>query len=219
MAARLAARLGLTHLDTGAMYRAAALLAAERCSDPDDGPAIAAAIREVGFRFDWDAPAPRLLVGGEDPGERIRDLDVGRIVSRVAACPEVRAVLTQWQRQIARERPRLVTEGRDQGSTVFPDADVRFYLDADTDIRADRRMRQLADAGRVADRADVREDIRRRDRLDRERSDGPLVLPEGAVVVDTGSRSLEEVLAVMLAAVREAIGVDAPGGCSDGDPQ
>ena len=96
---------------------------------------------------------------------------------------------------------------------------MRFYLDADTDIRADRRMRQLADAGRVADRADVREDIRRRDRLDRERSDGPLVLPEGAVVVDTGSRSLEEVLAVMLAAVREAIGVDAPGGCSDGDPQ
>ena len=219
VAARLAARLGLTHLDTGAMYRAAALLAAERGIDPDDGPAIAAAIREVGFRFDWDAPAPRLLVGGEDPVERIRDLDVGRIVSRVAACPEVRAVLTQWQRQIARERPRLVTEGRDQGSTVFPDADVRFYLDADTDIRADRRMRQLADAGRVADRADVREDIRRRDRLDRERSDGPLVLPEGAVVVDTGSRSLEEVLAVMLAAVREAIGVDAPGGCSDGDPQ
>jgi cytidylate kinase len=208
VAARLAAHLGLTHLDTGAMYRAAALLAAERGIDPDDGPAIAAAIREVGIRFDWDAPAPRLLVGGRDPGERIRDLDVGRIVSRVAACPEVRAVLTQWQRQIAHERPRLVTEGRDQGSTVFPDADVRFYLDADTDIRADRRMRQLTDAGRVADRADVREDIRRRDRLDRERSDGPLVLPEGAVVVDTGNRSLEDVLAVMLATVRAVVDAD-----------
>ncbi len=208
VASRLADRLGLIHLDTGAMYRAAALVAAERGIDPDDGPAIAAAIEDLGLHFDWEARPPRLLVGGRDLGERIRDLDVGRIVSRVAACPEVRDVLTRWQREIARERPRLVTEGRDQGSTVFPDADVRFYLDADTDIRADRRMRQLTDAGRAADREDVREDIRRRDRLDRERSDGPLVLPEGAVVVDTGNRSLEDVLAVMLATVRAVVDAD-----------
>lgn len=220
VASRLAERLGLIHLDTGAMYRAAALVAAERGIDPDDGPAIAAAMGELGIRFDWEARPPRLLVGGRDLGERIRDLDVGRIVSRVAACPEVRELLTRWQREIARERPRLVTEGRDQGSTVFPDADVRFYLDADTDIRAERRMRQLTDAGRAADREDVREDIRRRDRLDRERSDGPLVRPEGAVVVDTGDHSLEEVLEVMLAAVHAAVGTGAGGGhAGDGGPR
>ena len=223
VAARLAERLGLIHLDTGARYRAAAPVAAERGIDPDDGPAIAAAIADLGIRFDWDARPPRLLVGGHDPGERIRDLDVGRIVSRVAACPEVRDVLTRWQREIASERPRLVTEGRDQGSTVFPDADVRFYLDADTDIRADRRMRQLTDAGRAADREDVREDIRRRDRLDRERSDGPLVRPEGAVVGDTGDRGLEEVPEVMLAAGHAAVGTgrgrDAAGDAGDGGPR
>lgn len=206
----LAERLGLDHLDTGAMYRAAALLAAEHDLDPEDGTAIAAVVREAGMQFDWTTDPPRLLVGGRDVGDRIRDLDVGRLVSRVAAHAVVREVLSHWQRMIASEHPRLVTEGRDQGSTVFPDADVRFYLDADTEVRADRRVRQLTEAGRTVDAEAVREDIRRRDELDRGRVDAPLVRPAGAVLVDSSNQTLEEVVALMAAAVEAAV--------SGGDP-
>jgi cytidylate kinase len=217
VARRLAARLGLDHLDTGAMYRAAALLALERELDPDDGPAIAAALRETGIDFDWAHDPPRLQLGGRDVGDRIRDLDVSTVVSRVAAQPPVRAVLTEWQRTIGRAHPRLVTEGRDQGSTVFPDAAVRFYLDADTEVRADRRARQMAESGRAVDLQAVRDDIRRRDELDRERSDSPLVRPEGAVVVDTGDRTVDEVVDEMAAAVEAAV-PELRAGRSAGEP-
>jgi len=194
VARRLAARLGLDHLDTGAMYRAAALLARERGIDPDDGPAIAAALREEGMDFDWSHDPPRVRLGDRDVSDRIRDLDVSRTVSRVAAQRVVRDVLTEWQRAIGREHPRLVTEGRDQGSAVFPDAVVRFYLDADTDVRAGRRARQMAESGRSVDLEAIRDDIRRRDELDQRRTDAPLVRPEGAVEVDTSDRGIDEVV-------------------------
>jgi CMP/dCMP kinase len=221
----LAKRLGLQFLDTGAMYRAAALIAIENtidppavsrrspagAGDPDAGGLLAEAIERAGMHFDWSADPPRLMLGNEnarrDVSRRIRDMDVSEIVSLVAAQPAVRRVLVEQQRRIAAEHPRLVTEGRDQGSVVFPDAAVRFYLHADVDVRAGRRMAQLAAHGKRVDAERVLRDIRRRDEIDAGRTDAPLIRPEGAVDIDTGGRSAEQVVDDMEAVVRRTLGL------------
>jgi cytidylate kinase len=207
VAHRLARRLGLDYLDTGAMYRAAALLALEQGIDPADGVALAEALRRVGVRFDFTSEPPRLLVDRRDVSARIRDMDVSAVVSIVAAQKPVRAVLVEQQRRIADEHPRLVTEGRDQGSVVFPDAPLRFYLDADPAERARRRIAQLAEQGRAVDEDAVVRDIRERDELDRTRADAPLIRPEGAIVVDTTDLSLEDVVRTLEDHARRCLGL------------
>lgn len=205
VAHRLSERLGLEFLDTGAMYRAAAVVSIERGIDPADGAALAAAVRNSNLRFDWTTDPPRITLDGRDVSERIRELDVGGVVSVVAAQTQVRSVLVERQRKIAAEHPRLVTEGRDQGSVVFPDAALRFYLHADAAIRATRRAEQLARAGKRVDQDQVYNEIMERDRRDAGRSDGPLIRPEGAIDVDTGSRTIEQVVDVMEAIARESL--------------
>jgi len=194
VAHHLAACLGLDFLDTGAMYRAAALVAIEQGIDPRDGAALAEAVRAHDLHFDWSTDPPNMMLGARDVSGRIREQDVGRTVSIVAGQPQLRAVLVKQQRKIAQDHPRLVSEGRDQGSVVFPDAGLRFFLDADVEVRADRRMAQLIEAGQHPQRDTVLSDIRERDRLDSMRSVGPLVRPAGAVVVDTGNRTRQQVV-------------------------
>ena len=143
----LAQRLGTACLDSGSMYRAVALLSLQRGVDPDDGPGLAGMTESVGIRFDWDQSPPRLLLGGEDVGDPIRDMDVSAIVSIVAKQPEVRQVLVRQQQQIARDHPCLVSEGRDQGSVVFPDATVHFFLEADDAERTRRATRRVRQEG------------------------------------------------------------------------
>lgn len=205
VAHRLASRLGLDFLDTGAMYRAAALIALETGIDPDQGEALAAAISDMGVRFDWQSDPPRLMLDDRDVSARIRDLDVSGIVSIVAAQSPVRNVLVERQRDIAEAHPRLVTEGRDQGSVVFPDAAVRFFLDASIEVRAQRRIKQLASAGQSIDEHEIRSDIEARDRLDTSRDDAPLIKPEGAIVIDSSNKSLPEVVEEMERIVRDRL--------------
>ena len=206
VAHHLASRLGLEFLDTGAMYRAAALIAIEKNLDPKDGPALAAALRDAQLHFEWSADPPRIMLDERDVTARIRQLDVSGVVSLVAARPEVRRVMVDQQRDIARRHPRLVTEGRDQGSVVFPDAPVRFFLHADVSVRARRRVAQLVEAGQAdVDEQRVIRDIQQRDELDATRTDGPLIRPEGAVDIDTGVRSVEEVVTVMEDIAREQL--------------
>jgi cytidylate kinase len=201
----LATRLGLEFLDTGAMYRAAALVAIEEGIKPDDGPTLAAAVERAELRFDWTTQPPHLRLRDRDVSRRIRDLDVSRIVSIVAGQPEIRGILVARQRWIADRHPRLVSEGRDQGSVVFPDASARFYLHADAAVRAGRRVKQLRAAGKDADEGAIRADIERRDRLDRSRDVGPLVKPEGAIEVDTSTRTLLQVVDELESIVRRTI--------------
>ena len=194
VAHQLAKHLGLEFLDTGAMYRAAALVALDDKIDPTDGLTLASAVERIELHFEWSADPPRLLLGDRDVSRRIRELDVSEVVSIVAGQRELRRLLVARQRRIAQAHPRLVSEGRDQGSVVFPEADLRFYLDADIAIRAQRRARQLVDAGMQVSQDRIERDIRQRDRMDESRADGPLVRPEGAIVVDTGDRSVEQVV-------------------------
>lgn len=204
----LAKRLGLEFLDTGAMYRAAALIAIEQSITPTDGAALARAVANADLHFDWSADPPRVMLDSRDVTNRIRDLDVSSVVSDAAARREVRDVMVSQQRSIAQRHPRLVSEGRDQGSIVFPEACVRFFLHADVKVRADRRLAQLAEAGKFVDEKRIIDDIERRDHIDSTRADGPLIRPDGAIDIDTSHRSIEQVVDTMETIVREQFGGD-----------
>ncbi|MFG0256757.1 MAG: (d)CMP kinase [Phycisphaerales bacterium JB043] len=190
----LANRLGLEFLDTGAMYRAVASIALDRSLPLDDGPAIAGAALEADLHFDWTQDPPAMMAFWKPIDDRLRDIDVNEAVSPVAALPEVRDVLVRRQRIIGQQHPRLVTEGRDQGSIVFPDAQIKFFLDASPEVRARRRVEQLAGLGLALVFDDVLEEIEARDKRDATRKVGPLICPEDAARVDTSSMSFDEVV-------------------------
>jgi len=202
----LAKRLGLEFLDTGAMYRAAALEALDRGIDPADGARVAELVRSIDLAFDWRSDPPELFVNTRPVGDRIRTPQVTRAVSLVASNPSVRREMVRAQRLIAARHPRLVTEGRDQGSVVFADADVRIYLDARPEVRARRRVEQLTAKGIVTNEAEVLAQILERDRSDSTRADGPLVCPSGAVVLDTSDIDVPEVIDRLFEIVRARAG-------------
>jgi cytidylate kinase len=205
LARRLAQRLGVAFLDTGAMYRALAAMAVMRAIDPrEEDYAVIELARNRAVRFDWAHNPPHVLVGETDVTERLRDQDVTETASHVASLGPVREVLVEAQRRIGEEHPRLVSEGRDQGSVVFPHADVKFYLEARAEVRAQRRAEELRGARRRVDYEQIRQAILARDRQDAERADGPLICPEDADRIDTSELSLDAVLDKLETHVREA---------------
>lgn len=181
----VARRLGLDVLDTGAMYRAATAIVIDHDIDLDDSDAIVEKVADADLHFDWNRDPPAILAWLTPLNERIRSEDVSAIVSRISAIGPLRAHMVRKQRLIAQQHPRLVSEGRDQGSVVFPNATIKFYLDADPNVRAQRRVDQLADAGVVVSADEMLRRILERDHLDSTRSDGPLVCPDDATVIDT----------------------------------
>lgn len=193
----LAKRLGLEFLDTGAMYRALTLMVVQAGVAPEDRVEVERVVRDADLRFDFEADPPLLLLNGRVVGEAIRSPEVTARVSIVAGHPAVREAMVQSQRTIATIHPRLVTEGRDQGSYVFPDADVKFYLDASVEIRATRRAEQLRRKGERVDVDEIRAAIEARDRNDRSRPIGALVQPDDAILIDTGPLDVAEVVAAL----------------------
>ncbi|MEO0965147.1 MAG: (d)CMP kinase [Planctomycetota bacterium] len=202
----LAARLGLDFLDTGAMYRGLTARCLDRGVDPVEEPFYVVELaRNQLPSFDFDEDPPRLRMGDTDVTDRLRDPDVNHAVSDVAAISAVRTVMVDAQRKIGDARPRLVTEGRDQGSVVFPDADIKFFLEASVAVRARRRHRQLTDEGRKITLNWVRENIVARDEKDSHRKDGPLICPPDAQTIDTSELTIPEVLDLLERRVREAV--------------
>ncbi len=176
----LAKRLDAKYLDTGAMYRAFAVRCMDARVNAKTHPSEAVELAQrTQLAFHWDTVPPRLLIDGHDPGQRIRDPDVTAIVSDVASVPGVRQVMVAHQREIGRRHPRLVAEGRDQGSVVFPDAQAKFYLDASPQVRAKRRAQQYSDSGQRPQEHQVLDAILDRDQRDRQRQHSPLPLPPG----------------------------------------
>ena len=204
----LARHLGLDSLDTGAMYRSVALLAIEGGVSPEHHEAVVALARQHRIDFDWTCTPPRILLDDRDVDVRLRQTDVSEIVSRIAGIPELRSTMVDAQRAIAARHPRLVTEGRDQGSVVFPDAEVRFYLDADSGVRATRRALEMRARGENCDVDEIRRAIEARDESDRGRKDAPLTIPTGAIRIDTGELSVNEVVSILIDHVHEQCGTD-----------
>ena len=191
-ARRLAERLDLTFLDTGAMYRAVTLVALRRGVAPSDAPGCEAVAREAALGFDEDG---RILIGGE-PGEPdIRGPEVTRNVSEVAAHPGVRRALVALQREVARAASDagggVVAEGRDTTSVVFPDADLKVFLVASPRVRARRRA---AEEGAPERAAEYEADLERRDRFDSSREDSPLTEVEGALRLVTDELTPDQVV-------------------------
>ncbi len=201
----LAGILGLTFLDTGAMYRAVTLACLERGVDPHDQAACAAVAREL--RLDFDEHGV-IQINGRTGEPAIRGPEVTAAVSHVSAHPAVRRLIVPRQRDEARFRNGIVAEGRDVGSVVFPDADVKLYLDASPEVRARRRADEI---GPSADYPRILELMRERDRLDRTRADSPLLCPPDAHVIDTDRLDPAGVVDAMLQRVRARIDARASG--------
>lgn len=204
VARRLAQRLGLDFLDTGAMYRAAAAIMIDREYGEDEIGELVSTVIGADLHFDWSQDPPTILAWDTPIDHRIRSDDVTKRVSFVATIPELRTHMVRKQRIIFAQHPRLVTEGRDQGSVAFPDAPVKFYLDADPRVRAERRIDQLGLGGDVSVE-EMCDRILERDRIDSTRSDGPLVCPDDAIVIDTSSMSIDDVIDEMERVVRDRL--------------
>ncbi len=202
-ARRLAAALGVPYLDTGAMYRTLGLRLGAAAADMSDEELRR---RCAEYRFSLEpCPTDRdslcLFCNGQPVGDEIRTEKAGRLASLVARLPVLREALQNVQRSLGR-RWSLVAEGRDMGTRVFPEARYKFFLDARPEVRAERRCRELADRGETADKDTVLAAIAARDEQDRNRVVDPLRPASDAVIVDTSDLSPEEVLNVLLEAVR-----------------
>ena len=194
VAKAVAARLALDYLDTGAMYRSVAFAALRRGVDPADAERVARLARDLCI-----VVGDRVSVDGEDATAEIRGPDVTKAVSAVAANPGVRAELVRRQREWAHGRAGAVIEGRDIGSVVFPDAELKVYLTASDEERARRRAAEAS----AADVHEVASDMARRDHVDATRAVSPMMAADDAVVIDTTGRTVDDIVAEILGRVPE----------------
>jgi len=197
----VASRLGFLYVDTGALYRALAYKVLEHGIRIDQPEALAACLRDTRLDLSGSPDHAHVMLDGEDVSDRIRTPAVSEMSSRLAALPEVRRHLVKQQRAL-RERGPLVGEGRDLGTVVFPEAEVKIYLDADLDTRAERRRRELLARGIPMALEEVRLELERRDGRDRGRADSPLKSAPGAVVIDTSGMEIERQIEAVLEVTR-----------------
>ncbi len=202
VARAVAQALGYRYLDTGAMYRALALRATEEGVDHGDEAGLARLASGLRFDFPWQDGQAHVIVDGRDVSRAIRTQAVGEGASAVAVHPAVRRTLVRLQQGLA-EEGAVVMDGRDIGTVVLPDAQLKIYLDATIEERARRRWAELRDRGRDVARQDVLEELRRRDHQDSNRATGPLAVADDAVVVDTTDVPPDVVLRQILDLARQ----------------
>ncbi len=201
VARKLAARLGIAYLDTGAMYRAMAYTVTQRGLDLDDADALLNAVRTTELELDCGPTHTRVRINGHDVSEAIRTMSVSAVTPYIARSQEIRELLVTRQREIGRGLGSFVSEGRDQGSVVFPDADLKFILEASMERRVERRYQELVADGENVQIKAVAENLATRDRLDARQWE-PLLAPGRALVIDTTSLTIAEVIDRMLRAVK-----------------
>lgn len=205
LAKRLATELGYLYVDTGAIYRTLGLYALRRGVDPGDAPAVEGLLADFNFHMDYGADGlQHMYLGTEDVTEEIRRPEVSPAASKVSAIPTVRAFLLETQRRLALDHD-VIMDGRDIGTVVLPQADVKIFLTASAQERARRRYDELLARGNEADFDTVLRDIIERDERDTQRAAAPLKQAEDAVRVDTSGYSFEESLALLLKTIRERL--------------
>ena len=197
VAGRLAARLGWRLLDTGAMYRAATLAALRKGLDLTDESALAALVETISV----DLPPGRVILDDEDVSESVRSVEVTRACRFVADSPAVRRRLVSWQRAFAESVGDVVTEGRDQGTIVFPDAFRKVYLIATDEERARRRHEEFIKRGASISLEEVLNDLRSRDASDAARAIAPMRPADDATIIDSTGLNLDDVVARIEAAI------------------
>ncbi len=200
VAARVAAELGFQYLDSGALYRAAAVASLQRGIAPDDEPALVELVSGLALRFEGE----RIFMNGIDVSDAIRTEEAGVRSSQVASVPGVRAALLALQRSL-RIAPGLVADGRDMGTVVFPDALFKVFLTASAAVRAARRHKQLIEKGLSANLEGLLRDLEARDERDRTRAVAPLAAAPGAQVIDSDHLGVAEVVDQVLEGYRHAV--------------
>jgi len=197
----LARELGLLYIDTGSMYRAVALAVIESSANERDDLSVTSLAEQIKIDLAGDPDSLRVSLNGRDVTGRIRDDDVTRVSSIVSTIPAVRRAMVRQQRELG--RAGAVMNGRDIGTVVFPDADIKFFLDAGVAERAERRLAEERVNNPGAQYEQTLADITDRDRRDTMREDSPLAAADDAIVIDSTGLSIKEVLQSMLAKVRE----------------
>lgn len=208
VAKAVASRLGIAYIDTGAMYRAVTLFALRNGlfnnGGEPDAEAIAARLDEVKITFNFDQERGRntTFLNGENVEDEIRGMEVSGRVSPVSAIPAVRAKLTDWQREMGRNQS-VIMDGRDIGTTVFPQADLKIFMTARPEVRAKRRYDELRAKGEQADLAEILRNVEERDRQDSTRAVSPLRKADDAIVLDNSDMTREEQFDFVIAKVQE----------------
>ena len=197
VARKIAARLQIAYLDTGSMYRAVALKCMRESVDLSDPGRVIATAREARIAVDCGPTHTRVILDEQDVSEAIRSMTTNQATPYVSSIPEVRRILVEQQRRIGEEIGDLVSEGRDQGSVVFPYADAKFFLDASLEKRAERRFHEMCADGVETTYEEVFDNLRVRDGNDRCQW-APLLKPGNAVAIDTTSLPIEEVVDELL---------------------
>lgn len=207
LARAAAAALGFLYVDTGAIYRTVALYVREQNADPGDEPAVSAVLPMFHIELQYsEAGNQRMFLNGRDVSEEIRHPEISRYASAVSALPAVRAYLMETQRELARKNS-VVMDGRDIGTVVLPDAEVKIFLTASARVRAERRFRELEERGTPQPFAEVLRDIEERDFRDTHRQAAPLRQAEDAALLDTSMLNFQQSLETLLDIIRERIGV------------
>lgn len=206
LARAAAAGLGFLYVDTGAIYRTVGLYARESGIDPGAEAALSAALPGLRVELQYDESGQqRMLLNGRDVSEAIRSPEISRCASVVSALPAVRAYLLETQRELARKND-VVMDGRDIGTVVLPDAEVKVFLTASAEVRAKRRCRELEERGTPQPFEEVLQDIEARDWKDTHRAAAPLRQAQDAVLLDTSAMDFSESLQALLRIIRERTG-------------
>jgi cytidylate kinase len=193
VASRVAETLGFAFLDSGALYRLTALSALEAGMALSDEPSLAAMAKGLDVRFEGE----RILLAGREVQDAIRQEAVGNAASKIAALPDVRAALVELQHRFC-QAPGLVADGRDMGTVIFPNAQLKVFLTASVEARADRRYKQLIEKGFPANMAALLQDLKERDARDTQRAVAPLKPAEGAHLLDTSEMTIAQAVAQVL---------------------
>ncbi len=204
LAKALAKQLGYAYVDSGAMYRAVTLYLLRHGISPENPAAVAEALDHIVIHFERHAGGNRTFLNGEDVEEAIRDMSVSDWVSPVAAIPSVRRAMVKQQQAMGRRRG-IVMDGRDIGTVVFPDAELKLFITADIDERVRRRFLELQQRGMESGMETVRYNLLERDRIDSTRADSPLRQADDAIVIDNTHLTPEEQLAQALEMVRQRV--------------
>lgn len=201
VARKLAEKLGIVYIDTGAMYRALTWKALQKKVDPENTEALYQLANSIRIHFEYHSGQQKVICDGEDLTAAIRLPEVSAMVSTVAFHPAIRKIMVKQQQEMARSIS-VVMDGRDIGECVLPDADYKFFLTASIGERANRRATELKDSGFTINYETILQDITQRDKRDSEREIGSLKILADSIVIDSSNLSIEQVLQKMLAIIQ-----------------
>lgn len=205
LAKAVAKELGIIYVDTGAMYRAVGLYAAQHDIAPDDENTISAHFPNIKIELKWEQGSQRIFLCGADVSDSIRTPKASMYASAVSALPAVRTFLLDTQRSLARENS-VIMDGRDIGTVILPDADVKIFMVTDPDVRAERRYKELIEKGMDVTLQQVKDDMQKRDTNDSTRKTAPCVPADDAIMFDNTNIGIEESVVKVIEIVKEKIG-------------